>query len=104
MANTNPQTNSGNRYLIALVAALGLIPIVLDTTIVNVVLTPIRQALHADLNTAQWILSGYFLANAAVVAVGGYLASRFGRKRLFILGLVIFTLGSTLCALAPSIE
>ncbi len=104
MANTNPQTNSGNRYLIALVAALGLIPIVLDTTIVNVVLTPIRQALHADLNTAQWILSGYFLANAAVVAVGGYLATRFGRKRLFIIGLVIFTLGSTLCALAPSIE
>lgn len=104
MANFNPQTNSGNRYLIALVAALGLIPIVLDTTIVNVVLTPIRQELHTDLNTAQWILSGYFLANAAVVAVGGYLASRFGRKRLFIIGLAIFTIGSALCAVAPSID
>ena len=94
----------GNKYVIALVAALGLIPIVLDTTIVNVALPQIRQALHADVNTAQWVISGYYLASAAVVAVGGYLASRFGRKWLFILGLLGFTLGSALCAVAPTMS
>lgn len=92
-----------NRYLIALVAALGLIPIALDTTIVIVALTPIRLALHADVNTAQWIVTGYLLANAATVAVGGYLANRFGRKRLFVLGIALFTVGSALCAFAPSV-
>ncbi|HEU4782668.1 MAG TPA: DHA2 family efflux MFS transporter permease subunit [Ktedonobacterales bacterium] len=92
-----------NRYLIAIVAALGLIPIVLDTTIVTVALTSIRDDLHTDINTAQWIVTGFFLANAAVVAVGGYLASRFGRKRIFIVGLTIFTIGSLLCAISPGI-
>ena len=92
-----------NRYLIALVAALGLIPIVLDTTIVTVALTSIRTTLGTDVNTVQWIVTGFFLANAAVVAVGGYLANRFGRKRMFILGLTVFTLGSVLCGLSPSI-
>lgn len=92
-----------NRYLIALVAALGLIPVVLDTTIITVALTAIRNELHTDINTAQWIITGFFLANAAIVTVGGYLASLFGRKRIFITGLTIFTLGSLLCAIAPSI-
>ena len=92
-----------NRYLIALVAALGLIPIVLDTTIVTVALTPIRNDLHTDVNTVQWIVTGFFLANAAVVAVGGYLANRFGRKRMFILGITVFTLGSVLCGVSSGI-
>lgn len=103
MATTSVQTSTGNKYLIALVAALGLIPIVLDTTVVNVVLIPIRDALHTDINTSQWIISAYFLASAATVAGSGYLASRFGRKRLFIVGLAFFTLGSALCAAAPAI-
>ena len=92
-----------NRYLIALVAALGLIPVVLDTTIVIVALTPIQHDLHTDVNTAQWIVTGFFLANAAVVAIGGYLGSRFGRKRIYILGLTVFTIGSFLCGISPSI-
>ncbi len=96
MRKTNP-------YLIALTAALGLIPIVLDSTIVTVALTPIRLNLHTDVNTAQWIFTGYLLANASMVAVGGYLANRFGRKRLFAGGLMLFTLGSVLCGLAPNI-
>jgi len=96
MRKTNP-------YLIALTAALGLIPIVLDGTIVTVALTPIRLNLHTDVNTAQWIFTGYLLANAAMVAVGGYLANRFGRKRLFVGGIALFTLGSVLCGISPSI-
>jgi DHA2 family multidrug resistance protein len=92
-----------NRYAIALVAALGLIPVVLDTTIVTVALNPIRDELHTDISTIQWIVTGFFLANAAIVTVGGYLANRFGRKRVFVLGLSVFTIGSALCAISPSI-
>jgi EmrB/QacA subfamily drug resistance transporter len=92
-----------NRYLIALTAALGLIPIVLDGTIVTVALTPIRLNLHTDVTTAQWIFTGYLLANAAFVAVGGYLATVFGRKRLFVGGVALFTAASVLCGLASSI-
>ncbi|MGH2515742.1 MAG: DHA2 family efflux MFS transporter permease subunit [Ktedonobacterales bacterium] len=92
-----------NRYLIALVAALGLIPVVLDLTIVTVALNPIRTELNTDVNTAQWIVTAFFLANAAVVAIGGYLGSRFGRKRIFIVGISVFTIGSLLCAISPGI-
>ncbi|HEX6797222.1 MAG TPA: DHA2 family efflux MFS transporter permease subunit [Ktedonobacterales bacterium] len=92
-----------NRYLIAVVAALGLIPVVLDTTIVTVALGPIRGELHTDVNSVQWIVTAFFLTTAAVVVIGGYLANRFGRKRMFVLGLAIFTLGSVLCGLSPSI-
>lgn len=92
-----------NRYLIALVAALGLFPVLLDTTIVSVALTPMRNDLNADVSTIQWVLSGYLLANAAVVAIGGYLANRFGRKRMFLLGLTVFTLGSVLAGFSPGI-
>lgn len=104
MATNTIPTSTGRKYLITLVAALGLIPIALDATVVNIVLTPLRHALNADVNTAQWIITGYFLANAAVVAIGGYLGNLFGRKRSFILGLIIFTLGSALCAFAPNMS
>ncbi|MFI5272770.1 MAG: DHA2 family efflux MFS transporter permease subunit [Ktedonobacterales bacterium] len=92
-----------NRYVIALVAALGLIPVVIDLTIVTVALVSIRTDLKTDINTAQWIVTGFFLANAATITVGGYLANRFGRKRLFILGVAAFTAGSVACGLAPGI-
>jgi DHA2 family multidrug resistance protein len=93
----------GNRYLVALVVALGLFPCLLDTSIVVVALAPIRNQLHTDTNTVQWIVTGFFLATAAVVAAGGYLANRFGRKRMFLLGVSMFTIGSLLCGIAPSI-
>ncbi len=91
-----------NKYVTALTAALGLIPIALDSTIVNVAIVPISKALHADINTIQWIFLGYLLSNAAVVSLSGYLANRFGIKRLFILGLALFTGFSFLCGIASS--
>jgi EmrB/QacA subfamily drug resistance transporter len=90
------------KYIIALTAALGLIPVVLDTTIVNIALIPIATALHADLNTVQWVFTGYLLANGAALAAGGYLGNMLGVKRLFLLGIGLFTFFSALCGLANS--
>lgn len=90
-----------NKYLIALIAALGLFPVVLDTTIVNVGLIPISKALKTDFNTIQWIAAAYMLANAAMITLSGYLGSRYGVKRLFLLGIGLFGLFSFLCGLAP---
>jgi EmrB/QacA subfamily drug resistance transporter len=91
-----------NKNAIALTAALGMFPVALDSTIVNVALVPISKALNTDFNTIQWIFIGYLLANAAVVSLSGYFANRFGSKRLFLIGLALFTLTSTLCTLAPN--
>lgn len=88
------------KYVIAITAALGLVMSVLDNTIVNVALVPMAEALHADLGSIQWVVTGYFLAQAAMIPVAGYFATRFGTKRVFTLSLVFFTLGSLLCALA----
>lgn len=90
------------RYAIALVAALAFFPVGLDTTIVNVAVVPISKALHTDINAVQWIVIGYLLSSAAVLPLSGYLGNRFGTRRLFLLGLALFTLFSLLCGLAPT--
>src|SRR3954453_6193727 len=87
---------------VALTAALGLFMAVLDNTIVNVALTAMQKAFNTDVNTIQWVITGYFLAQAAVIPVSGYFANRFGAKRMFIIALAIFTLGSLLCGLSPN--
>ncbi len=74
----------------------------LDSNIVNVALPDIALQLHSPLETAQWIVSGYLLALAAVLAASAYLAKRFGTSRVYLASLLGFTLVSALCALAPS--
>jgi EmrB/QacA subfamily drug resistance transporter len=91
-----------SKYAIALTAALGLIMAVLDATIVNVALVPMANAFKTDLSTIQWVVTGYFLAQAAVIPISGYFSTRFGIKRLFIICLSLFTLGSVLCGLSQS--
>lgn len=91
------------RWQATLVIALGLLMAVLDVTIVSVVLPQIATALRADYQTSTWIGTGYLLANAAVIPITGYLSDRVGSKTIFLLALGIFTLGSALCAFAPSV-
>src|SRR4051812_24709291 len=90
------------KYAVALTAALGLFMAVLDTTIVNVGLVPMAKAFNSELSTIQWVMTGYLLAQAAIIPVSGYFGNRFGAKRVFIFSLVFFTIGSLLCGLAPS--
>src|SRR5215467_10779672 len=91
------------RWRATLVIGLGLLMSLLDITIVSVVLPQIATALHAEYQTSTWIGTGYLLANAAVIPIVGYLSDRIGSKSIFLLALGLFTVGSALCALAPSV-
>ena len=72
-------------------------------TIVNVALPAIRQSLHASLSGLQWSVDAYTLVIGSLLMASGSTADRFGRRRVFQIGLVLFTLGSLLCSLAPSV-
>ncbi|HMA37226.1 MAG TPA: MDR family MFS transporter [Chloroflexia bacterium] len=91
-----------SKYVVALTAALGLFMAVLDNTVVNVTLTPMSTALKASLTSIEWVVTGYFLAQAAVIPVSGYLSNRVGIKRLFMVCVGLFTTGSLLCGLAQN--
>lgn len=75
----------------------------LDTTIVNVALPSIERALHASVSGLQWTIDAYTLVIACLLVLSGSLADRFGRRRVFQVGLAAFSLGSLLCSLAPSL-
>src|SRR4051794_31318968 len=86
------------------VIVLGSFMVVLDTTIVNVALPRIIQVFQSDVNEGQLILTGYMLALAVVMPATGYLSDTFGSKRTYMATIILFTLGSALCGLAPNIE
>src|SRR5579863_5005545 len=87
---------------VAIVIVLGSIMSILDTTIVNVALRSLSKDLHTPLNTIQWVVSAYLLALAAVIPLSGWVNRRFGAFRVYLLSLIMFTVGSALCALATS--
>jgi MFS family permease len=74
----------------------------LDSTVVNVALPHIGEEFDTDVGGLQWVLSGYLLAVSSLILLGGSLGDRFGRKRIFQLGVVIFAVASLLCAVAPN--
>ncbi|HZP72197.1 MAG TPA: DHA2 family efflux MFS transporter permease subunit [Gaiellaceae bacterium] len=90
-------------WIISAVAMLGTVMSILDTTIVNVALATLGKDLHSSLATIQWVVTGYMLSLAAVIPVTGWASRRFGAKRVFLLSLTLFTIGSLLCGLASSI-
>jgi len=92
------------KWRAALVVALGLFMAILDNTIVNVALPQMLKAFHTDLATIEWVITGYFLAQAAVIPITGYLSDRLGSKLVFGSALTLFTIGSALCAFTPQIQ
>jgi EmrB/QacA subfamily drug resistance transporter len=87
---------------IATVVVLGSIMSILDTTIVAVALDTLGKDFHVTVSTIQWVTTGYLLALAVVIPVTGWAVDRFGAKRVWILSLTLFILGSSLCGLAWS--
>ena len=84
--------------------AFGLFMIMLDNTVVNVALPAIQEDLAADLSQLQWIVTGYALSFAALMLIGGKLADAYGRRLIFVVGIVVFTAASLWCGLADSGE
>ena len=95
---------SGYKWRAAIVVALGLFMAVLDNTIVSVALPQMATAFHTSFETITWVATAYFLAQAAVIPVTGYLSDRIGTKAVFMSALALFTAGSLACALAQSNE
>jgi len=89
---------------VLLVTSVGTAMAAIDTTIVNVARDTIAEQLDGTAGSVSWVLSGYSIAFAAVLLASGRIADRFGRKRIYQLGLAIFTVSSALCGFAPHLS
>jgi DHA2 family multidrug resistance protein len=92
-----------NPWIVAIAVMFATFMEVLDTTVVNVSLPHIAGSLSASIDEATWALTSYLVANAIILPMTGWLASRFGRKNLLLLSVSGFTLASILCGLAPNL-
>ena len=90
----------GRWVLLAAILGSGLAGI--DSTVVNVALPSIGRDLGTDFQALQWTITAYSLALASLILLGGGLGDRFGRRRVFVIGIVWFAIASLLCGLAPS--
>jgi EmrB/QacA subfamily drug resistance transporter len=96
------ESGAGRWLLVVSVAGSGMA--FLDGTVVNVALPDIGRDFGATTGALQWILNGYLLTLASLILLGGSLGDRFGRRKVFVLGVGVFTAASLLCAVAPSAE
>src|SRR5580698_359449 len=87
---------------IATVVVLGSIMSILDTTIVAVALDTLGKDFHVPVSTIQWVTTGYLLSLAVVIPVTGWAVDRFGAKPMWMISLVLFIAGSSMCGLAWS--
>ncbi|WP_432035474.1 MFS transporter [Streptomyces cucumeris] len=91
------------RMLVLAICCMSLLLVSLDNTVLNVALPSMRGDLHASVSGMQWTIDAYTLVLASLLMLAGSTADRVGRRRTFQAGLVIFTAGSALCSLAPSL-
>jgi EmrB/QacA subfamily drug resistance transporter len=98
-------TRVSRRQLLTLVATiLGSTVVFLDSTVVNVALPAIADDLDAGLAGQQWVVEAYMLTLVSLLLVGGSLGDQFGRRRVYVIGLIAFGATSILCAVAPTVE
>jgi EmrB/QacA subfamily drug resistance transporter len=95
-----PETNP---WSVLFVISVGIFMLLLDTTVVNVAQRKIQEGLNANLSEIQWILDAYILTFAVLLLAFGRLGDILGRKRLFVIGLIIFTTASVLCGASAMI-
>lgn len=103
MAKSAPPVAVPNRAALLTVTCLGQFMVLLDNTIVGAALPDMQERLHTQLTGLQWIVDAYVLLVAMLLLSGGVFADRFGRKRMYLTGVVVFTAASVLCSVAPSI-
>jgi EmrB/QacA subfamily drug resistance transporter len=98
-----PELSRQRRYLVLAICCLSLFIVGIDSTIVNVALPSIGKDLHAPVSGLQWTIDAYTLVMASLLMLSGSTADRLGRRRVFQIGLALFTLGSLACSLAPTL-
>jgi len=91
------------KWKVLISVMFGIFMIILDATVVNVAFPTLRREFGATLAQAQWVLSIYVLSLGVTTPVSGFLADRYGIKRVYLLGLALFVLGSFFCGIAPSL-
>ncbi|MFL6025010.1 MAG: MFS transporter [Marmoricola sp.] len=104
MTSTSPDERVPGAGASIAVACVATVMLMLDISVVNTALSDIKSGLDTSTSGLQWVIDAYTLPLAAVVLTAGSIADRFGRKRLFIQGMVVFTASSALCAAAPGIS
>src|ERR1051325_9007804 len=102
MTNANSQSPRDRRWLSLIVLCLGDLMIVLDTTIVNVALPSIRTDLGFDETSLVWVVNAYLLTFGGFLLLGGRLGDLYGNRRLFLLGIILFTASSAACGLSTA--
>ncbi|MEV0171706.1 MFS transporter [Streptomyces sp. NPDC050803] len=99
-----PELSHRRRMLVLAICCMSLLIVSLDNTVLNVALPSMQQELHASTAGLQWTIDAYTLVLASLLMLAGSTADRIGRKRVFMAGLIIFTIGSALCSMAPSLD
>ncbi|MGV9555077.1 MFS transporter [Streptomyces sp. NPDC003522] len=99
-----PELSRRRRLLVLAICCMSLLIVSLDNTILNVALPAMERDLHAGTSGLQWTIDAYTLVLASLLMLAGSTADRIGRKKVFLAGLVVFSLGSLLCSLAPDLE
>ncbi len=97
------ELSRSRRWLVLAICCMSLFIVGLDVTVVNIALPSIGRELHASVSGLQWVIASYSLVLASLLVLSGSTADRVGRRRTFQVGLALFTLGSLLCSLAPSL-
>src|SRR3954471_12918251 len=104
MSKTRRDQMGSRRWKLLAVLCAVYFMVILDAAIVRVAIPSIEQDLHMSSEGLQWVANAYMLTFGALLLLGGRIADLVGRRRLFLGGLVVFTLASLLCGLAPSGE
>ena len=100
---TMPDGRPVNPWVVLGSIIFGFFMSLLDATIVNIALPSIQTQLNTDLTTVSWVINAYSIVFAVLLVTMGRFADQFGRKRMFMIGMVLFSAGSLLCAISPSI-
>src|SRR6266849_6836926 len=103
VAHFEPPRATPHKWLIALAVMLGTTLEVLDSSIVNVALPHMQGSFSAGVDEVAWVVTSYLVANGIMIPLTGWISARFGRKRYFLLSVVVFVIASGLCGAATSL-
>ncbi|MFC9298021.1 MFS transporter [Streptomyces sp. NPDC057011] len=98
------QPSRRQRVIVLAICCISLLIVSLDNTVLNVALPSMRRDLNASVSGMQWTIDAYTLVLASLLMLMGSTADRIGRRKVFVAGLVLFTAGSLLCSLAPTLD